>query len=238
MRPAPRRSPPAGNAAATTPSKPSPPRTASTSRAAAGLRLSAPELLRPAQHRGRGLCRAAQARAMLARKRFGDRRKRACTEVVAAQKASEALKKINLPDHDETVLKWLSFRCWRESCCCRRRLGPVRATGSTAVEAQAGTGKRDKKQGRPKYRRQATPTKLFRQAGGACPRRRLTLHLTRTNSTSNSPIRCSAEGLMITTTIDWTGVPATDWPTSPVPPYIVEVSAAATRSACGSSLRW
>ena len=72
-------------------------------RAAAGLRLSAPELLRPAQHRGRGLCRAAQTACDAPHEeRFGDGRSAPALRVVAAQHR-ESVEKINLPDHDETV---------------------------------------------------------------------------------------------------------------------------------------
>ena len=55
------------------------------------------------QHRGRGLCRAAQTACDAPHEeRFGDGRSAPALRVVAAQHR-ESVEKINLPDHDETV---------------------------------------------------------------------------------------------------------------------------------------
>lgn len=62
-------------------------------RAAVGLRLSAPELLRPAQHRGRGLCRAAQTACDAPHEeRFGDGEARLHYELLL-RNIEKALKK-------------------------------------------------------------------------------------------------------------------------------------------------
>ena len=103
---------------------------------------------------------------------------------------------------------------------------PVRAAGSAAVEAGAGDRKRDKKKKQEAdTAAKATPyEKLFKDKrvetvrGGG-----LTLHLTADKLYLELPDSLLGRGLMITTTIEWTGDPGDGLAhQQPVPPYMVE----------------
>ena len=103
---------------------------------------------------------------------------------------------------------------------------PVRAAGSAAVEAGAGDRKRDKKKKQEAdTAAKATPyEKLFKDKrvetvrGGG-----LTLHLTVDKLYLELPDSLLGRGLMITTTIEWTGDPGDGLAhQQPVPPYMVE----------------
>ena len=103
---------------------------------------------------------------------------------------------------------------------------PVRAAGSAAVGAGAGDRKRDKKKKQEAdTAAKATPyEKLFKDKrvetvrGGG-----LTLHLTADKLYLELPDSLLGRGLMITTTIEWTGDPGDGLAhQQPVPPYMVE----------------
>lgn len=103
---------------------------------------------------------------------------------------------------------------------------PVRAAGSAAVEAGAGDRKRDKKKKQEAdTAAKATPyEKLFKDKRVETVRGSgLTLHLTADKLYLELPDSLLGRGLMITTTIEWTGDPGDGLAhQQPVPPYMVE----------------
>ncbi len=103
---------------------------------------------------------------------------------------------------------------------------PVRAAGSAAVEAGAGDRKRDKKKKQEAdTRRQGDSLRetVQGQAGGTVRGGGLTLHLTADKLYLELPDSLLGRGLMITTTIEWTGDPGDGLAhQQPVPPYMVE----------------